>query len=100
MDSLFFINIYVIDTINRINKIRDLMQDYKHRIRSSYKFYSQDLLNNLFYHPYTKIDFLEKNLNLSRQTAAKYLEVLTEGGFLKKEKIGKYNFYINLFHSL
>jgi hypothetical protein len=27
------------------------LMDYKHRIRASYKFYSQDLINNLFNHP-------------------------------------------------
>ena len=71
------------------------MLDYKHRIRENYKFYSQDLLNTLFYHPYTKIDFLVDNLRISRQTASKYLEELDDGGFLEKEKIGKFNYYIN-----
>ncbi len=71
------------------------MQDYKHRIRDSYKFYSQDLLNNLFYHPYTKIELLEKNFKISRLTAAKYLDILTKDGLLVKEKIANHNFYIN-----
>jgi Fic family protein len=83
------------DTIFLINNIRSLMQDYKIGIRGRYKFYSQDLLNNLFYHPYTKIEFLEKALNITRQTAAKYLDELSVGGFLKKEKLGNSNYYIN-----
>ncbi len=82
-------------TISMIHSIRNLMQDYKHRIRDSYKFYSQDLLNNLFCHPYTKIEFLENDLRISRQTAAKYLDTLTKDGFLVKEKIVNHNFYIN-----
>ncbi|MBF0232766.1 MAG: Fic family protein [Desulfamplus sp.] len=84
-----------IETIDIIIKIRQLMQNYKLRIRENYKFYSQDLLNNLFCHPYTKIEFLEHDLRVSRQTASKYLETLAGDGFLQKEKIGNYNFYIN-----
>ena len=84
------------DTIERINKIRDLMQDYKHKIRDNYKFYSQDLLNNLFYHPYTKIEFIVEELGVSRLTAANYLNKLAEDGILRKEKLGTGNYYINI----
>ena len=70
--------------------------DYKHRIRADYRFYSQDLLNNLFFHPYTKIESIEKDLGVSRLTATKYLNKLTAGGFLHKRKIGRSNYYINL----
>lgn len=37
-----------------------------------------------------------KTLNVSRPSAAKYLDELTEGGFLHKEKIGRSNYYINI----
>jgi len=85
------------ETIILIEEIRKLMQDYKHRIRSAHpKIYSQDLLNNLFKHPYTKIEFLEKDINLNRKTVAKYLNVLADSGFLEKIKLGKANFYINM----
>ncbi len=83
------------ETIQMITEIRVLMQDYKTRIRDGFKFYSQDLLNNLFRHPYTKIEFIEHDLRVNRQTAAKYLDELAAGGFLKKEKMGRNNFYIN-----
>jgi Fic family protein len=83
------------ETVSLIQSIRILMQDYKIRIREKYKFYSQDLLNNLFFHPYTKIEFLERDLRIHRQTASKYLEELVEGGFLELEKRGKNHFYIN-----
>ena len=89
------VEITALDTIRIINEIRELMQDYKSRIREGYKFYSQDLLNNLFCHPYTKIEFIEEDLKVSRQTAAKYLDTLAEDGFLQKEKIGFNNYYIN-----
>lgn len=82
-------------TIKMIQSIRASLLEYKHRIRSQHKFYSQDLINNLFYHPYTKIDFLMRDLNIGRITATKYLDALTEDGLLHKEKIGRSNFYIN-----
>ena len=56
------------------------MQKYKQEIRTKFKFYSQDLLNNLFRHPYTKIEFLERDLKISRLTAAKYLDELSTSG--------------------
>ncbi|MBQ0798599.1 MAG: Fic family protein [Porticoccaceae bacterium] len=84
-------------TIALINNIKTLMNDYKHRIRSSLpKIYSQDLLNNLFRHPYTKIAFIEQDLGVTRLTASRYLEQLVKQGFLVKEKIGRNNYYINV----
>jgi Fic family protein len=69
--------------------------DYKHRIRAGYKFYSQDVINNLFMHPYTKIDYLQRDLKVSRLTATKYLDALAEGGFVHKQKVGRTNYDIN-----
>ena len=84
------------DTIETIHAIRVALQDAKHRIRARYKFYSQDLINNLFTHPYTKIEFVERDLKVSRLTATKYLQTLTDDGFLRKLKRGRSNYYINL----
>jgi Fic family protein len=82
-------------TITVITGIRDLMMDYKHRIRKEFPFYSQDLINHLFKHPYSKINYLKKDLKVSRQTAAKYLDELAEAGLLEKVKQGRDNYYIN-----
>jgi Fic family protein len=72
------------------------MLDCKHRLRAQLpKLYSQDLLNNLFRYPYTKIEFIENDLGVSRPTAMKYLDQLAQAGFVEKEKIGRSNFYIN-----
>lgn len=82
--------------IKLIKNLRDLMQTTKHRLRSELpKSYSQELLNNLFRYPYTKIEFLEKDLGVSRITAAKHLNALAANGFVEKKKIGRKNFYIN-----
>lgn len=83
-------------TIVLIHEIKDLMQEYKHLIRERHpKLYSQDLLNNLFKHPYTKIDLLQNDLDVSNNTAGNYLNKLANDGFLTKKKIGKSNYYIN-----
>jgi Fic family protein len=82
--------------IDAIKAIRTALLDYKHRIREQHRFYSQDLINNLFSHPYTKIEFIQRDLSVSRLTATKYLDALTATGFLHKRKIGRSNYYINL----
>jgi Fic family protein len=79
-----------------VNAIKRVLLDTKHRIREQHRFYSQDLINNLFTHPYTKIEFIERDLRVSRVTATKYLDTLTETGFLHKQKIGRSNYYINI----
>ncbi|MBV5315547.1 MAG: Fic family protein [Prolixibacteraceae bacterium] len=83
------------ETIDLIIQIKELMMNYKHKLRDNYKFYSQDLLNNLFKHPYTKIEFIVNDLKVSRITAANYLNKLAEDGLLKKERIGTGNYYVN-----
>ena len=83
------------ETIYLIIKIRELMMNYKHILRKNYKFYSQDLLNNLFKHPYTKIEFIQRDLNVSRITAANYLNQLADDKLLTKKKLGTANYYIN-----
>jgi Fic family protein len=83
------------ETIDLIIKIRELMLKYKRSLRDNYKFYSQDLLNNLFKHPYTKIEFIQRDLNVSRITAANYLNRLAEDKLLTKKRLGTANYYIN-----
>ena len=78
-----------------IERIRGLLLDQKQHIREWHKFYSQDLINNIFHHPYTKVAFLENDLKVSRATATRYLDVLAEDGILKKHKLGRENYYIN-----
>jgi Fic family protein len=83
------------ETLIVIEKIKALMSEYKNTIRTNYKFYSHELLNNLFKHPYTKIEFIEQDLGVSRITASKYLNQLAKDGLLRKEKLGTGNYYIN-----
>lgn len=83
--------------ITMVGAIKDALLATKHRIRSEHgKIYSQDLINSLFSHPYTKIQFVQDELDVSRITATKYLDTLAAGGILHKERIGRANYYINL----
>ena len=83
-------------TIRLVEGIREQMASVKHRMRSDLpKLYSQDLLNNLFRHPYTRIDYVQQDLEITRQTAAKYLDTLAEHGFVQKHQAGRSNYYIN-----
>lgn len=84
------------DGVARITEIRRALFDVKHRLRERFpRIYSQDLLNTLFSYPYTKISFVEEDLDVSRLTAAKYLNQLAEAGFLVKRRHGRSNYYIN-----
>ena len=42
-----------------------------------------------------KIDHVVANMQVSRQTTSKYLDRIVDLGLLKKEKMGKENYYIN-----
>jgi Fic family protein len=84
-----------IETSNLIKEIKIQMSNMKNELRNNYKFYSQDLLNHLFKQPYTKIEYLVSELNISRVTASGYLNKLAADGVLKKQKVGKSNYYIN-----
>ena len=82
--------------LTTIRHIQVAMQEYKHGIRSRLpKLYSQDLINNLFRHPYTRIESIQHDLSVARITATKYLNQLIECGFLEKHRVGRYNYYIN-----
>jgi len=85
-----------VQTTTLVSGIKSLMQAHKHKLRTELpKIYSQDLINNLFRHPYTKIEFVADELQVTRKTAAKYLEALAATGLLTKHKLGKDNYYLN-----
>lgn len=86
-----------LETIDLINDIAMLMNESKHLIREKLpKIYSKDLIEILYTHPYTKIDFLVEGLSITRQTASKYLKALEEIGILKSLKIKNSTFYVNI----
>lgn len=85
------------ETIETIQKLRDLKADTQERIKMQLpKIYSLDLLYTLFKHPYTKIDFVIRDVGVKRVTAGNYLDALAEAGFLEKQKIWRSNYFVNV----
>jgi Fic family protein len=84
-------------TLELVEGVRDQMATVKHRLRTEHpRLYSQDLLNNLFRHPYTRIEFVMTGLGVTRQTAARHLDTLAEAGFVEKHRAGRNNYYVNV----
>jgi len=84
------------ETISTVLSINAGLAEYENRIRAEFKFYSPALLSNLFNHPYTKIEFVEHDLKVSRLTATRYLDALATAGLLRKHRLGRGNYYVNV----
>jgi Fic family protein len=102
---ILYLSSYIIahknDYYRLLQEIR--VKEQKSQIRAlAPKLYSQDLLNSLFKYPYTKIEYLQKDLRVSRNTAIRYLDDLVSANILVKHKIGRENYYehVKLFNLL
>ncbi len=84
-------------TIDIIEKMKQLMQAYKQRMRSETNLYSHELLNTLFKYPYTKTEYVEREVDCHRTTAMRYLNELASDklNLVTKVKGGKSNYYVN-----
>ena len=83
-------------TIELVNDIHELMNETSENVKRELpKIYSKDLVEILFMHPYTKIEFLVNGLGIARQTASIYLNELEKVGILQSIKIGRSKFFIN-----
>jgi len=86
-----------LETIELINNIKELMDESKYKIKKSLpRLYSKDLVEVLFMHPYTKIDFLVENLGIARQTASRQLKELEKIGILETIQIKNSKYFINI----
>ena len=85
-----------LDTLARINEIRALRESVAQSIRAAIpKIYSAELVQLLFFHPYTKIQFLEREGIAKRQAASVYLRKIEAIGILKSVKVGRVRYYVN-----
>ena len=85
-------------TLELIEGIREQMSYFKSTIREKHpRLYSQDLINNLFRHPYTRIEYVVEELSVSRPTATSHLEKLVNDDDVPLVKIveGRNNYYVN-----
>ena len=84
------------NTILMVKGIQELMAQYKNILRPLFgKQYKHELLNNLFFHPYTKIEYIERDMQVQRISATKYLNMIIDEGLLNKVKVGRVNYYMN-----
>jgi len=84
-------------TLHIIKKIKIMMNSHKITIKTqSSKIYSHWLINNVFKFPYTKIQYLSHDIWCSKRTATKYLDELVRVWILRKQKIWRESFYINI----
>jgi Fic family protein len=84
-------------TIEQINKINLLFNETQKLVQEKLpRIYSKDLIEQLFIHPYSKIEFLVNNLGIERKAASRYLSSLKELGVLNSQQKGKEVIYINI----
>lgn len=85
-----------VQTIELVKQISVLMAEYKNTLRPLFGGrYKHELINNLFFHPYTKIEYMQKDMMVQRKTATKYLDMIVDTGLLQKVRFGRSNYYIN-----
>jgi len=84
------------NTIEKINKIKEQLDKTVEIVKDKApKIYRKELVELLFEHPYSKIEFVVEKLEVERKAASRYLKKLEEIGILKSEKIGRENLYLN-----
>lgn len=78
------IEVTALQTIELVKQIAQLMAEYKNILRPLFKQqYKHEFLNNLFFHPYTKIEYMQKDVMVQRKTATKYLDKMVVAGLLQ-----------------
>ena len=86
-----------VETIELIENIYSLMQKTTDEVKEKLPIiYSKDLMEILFMHPYTKIDFLVTTLGITRKTASNYLKQLEDIEVVNSVKIGRSKYFINV----
>lgn len=83
-------------TFHQVTRIRGLMEQVREQVHQQAPgIYSKDLIEAVFKHPYTKIQFLVDADIAKRQTASAYLQTLAGLGVLRPSKQGREMYYIN-----
>ena len=85
-----------LETIELVNDVKTSMDETQEIVKEKLpKIYSKDLIEILFMHPYTKIEFLVDGLGIARQTASRYLKELESISILESIQIKNSKFFIN-----
>jgi len=83
-------------TVEKINSIKNLLKKTLLVAQEkAAKVYRKELIELLFEHPYSKIEYVVERLGVERKAASRYLKKLEYIGILKSQKIGRETIYIN-----
>lgn len=83
-------------TVEKINSIKTLLDKTIITAQEkANKVYRKELIELLFEHPYSKIEYVVTRLGVERKAASRYLKKLEEIGILESQKIGRESIYIN-----
>jgi len=90
------VEISATNTIDEILSIQSKIDIVKSKVKENIKKLDYvEVVNHIFKYPYTKNEIFRSSLNISRNTASKYLKELVLLNVLQEEKIGKEMIYIN-----
>jgi Fic family protein len=83
-------------TVEKINSIKLLLdKTILSAQEKASKIYRKELIELLFEHPYSKIEFVVNNLGVERKAASRYLKQLEEIGIIQSQKVGRETIYVN-----
>lgn len=85
-----------IKTLKLVKSIIEEMNSYSEELKKRLpSLYTKELLERLFFEFYTKTQYIEEGLRVTRKTAVGYLKQLEANGFLSSQKIGRERIYCN-----
>lgn len=83
-------------TFEQVTRVLALMESVRKQVKENAStIYSKDLIEVIFGHPYTKIQFLVDSGIAKRQTASVYLQTLVKLNILRELHVGREKYYIN-----
>lgn len=95
----FFLHAFhqqALETKKMLFDVFKLYQKFLEKIKKSHpKIYSADLVQQLFSYPILTPMSLGEKLDIHYTTASRHLHALSEGGYLRSAKVGKYHFFMN-----
>ena len=85
-----------LNTINRIKKIRSLLEKTSDKVKSELpKIYSKELIEIIFQQPYCKINHVVDAGIVARRAASEYLKQLEKIGIFESRKSGRDVLFVN-----
>lgn len=84
------------ETITQIQSIKKMLIRTQEQIKKDApKLYNKEMIEILFEHPYSKIEYFTGRMGISRITASKYLKELEKIGIVSSKQVWKETLFIN-----